>query len=361
MVGQGPFDHVVKHLGRDAHDCQAGGQAQAGVHVLNGGGHVARRRQAHGMRHAFEPALCLHRCAGGVEADHGGQKHGIERAVVQARVHAAQAVAQAVHAAQAFLERHGALHAGAHHVQARLPVCAVAGGLLNAGPAALQAIERDAVGRWVEGGRHKGFHAVRNRIHAGGGREHGGQTQGQLRVANGGLGHQVPRVETELAVVIHDDDGAARHLAAGAAGGGHGNDGSCALADAGRAAFDRGVVGERALVGGGNGNALGAVDGRATAHGDQAIAALGLVDLHRRAHGGFGGVGGGLVKHCNRLVMQVAQGVQRLLQHARGFHAGVGHDQGAGDAHAQALLVQQLHCAKLELDLGHVVDEGHGV
>ena len=55
------------------------------------------------------------------------------------------------------------------------------------------------------------------------------------------------------------------------------------------------------------------------------------------------------------------QGVQRFLQHPGGFHAGVGHDQGAGDADPIAFLAQQLHRAKLELDLGHVVDESHGV
>jgi hypothetical protein len=87
-----------------------------------------------------------------VEADHGRQEHRVERAVVQARVHAAQAVAQAVHAAQALLEGHRALHAGAHHLPAGVAVVAVARGAFDVRPAAGQAVQRDAVGRRVDGG-----------------------------------------------------------------------------------------------------------------------------------------------------------------------------------------------------------------
>jgi hypothetical protein len=124
-----------------------------------------------------------------------------------------------------------------------------------------------------------------------------------------------------------------------------------------RAAFDGGVGLQRAFVRGGNGHALGAVDGRAAAHGDQAVAALRVVDRHGGAHGGFGGVGGGLVIHGHG---QAGQGVQRLLQDAGGLDAGVGHDQRAADAHALALGGQQVDGAKVDLDLGQVVDECHG-
>jgi hypothetical protein len=47
------------------------------------------------------------------------------------------------------------------------------------------------------------------------------------------------------------------------------------------------------------------------------------------------------------------------LQHAGRLDAGVGHDQRLADAHALAFLAQQLHGAKVELDLGDVVDESH--
>ena len=58
---------------------------------------------------------------------------------------------------------------------------------------------------------------------------------------------------------------------------------------------------------------------------------------------------------------QAGQGVQRFCSTPQRLHAGVGHDQGAGDADPIAFLAQQLHRAKLKLDLGHVVDESHGV
>ena len=80
-----------------------------------------------------------------------------------------------MHAAQAFLESHRALHGGAHHVQARLAVFPVAGGALYVGPAAFQTVQANAVGRRVEGWGHEGFHAVRDGVHAGGGRQAGRQ------------------------------------------------------------------------------------------------------------------------------------------------------------------------------------------
>ncbi len=97
------------------------------------------------------------------------------------------------------------------------------------GPGALQAIEPNAIGGRVEGGRHESFHAVRNRIHAGGGGQPGWQAECEFGVANGSLGHQMPGVKAEFAVVIDNDDGATRHFAAGAAGGRHGNQGRDAL------------------------------------------------------------------------------------------------------------------------------------
>ncbi|WP_257646287.1 hypothetical protein [Ottowia beijingensis] len=57
---------------------------------------------------------------------------------------------------------------------------------------------------------------------------------------------------------------------------------------------------------------------------------------------------------------QALQGVDHRLQHAGGTHARVGHDQRPRDAHALALRRQLLHGAVVELDLGEVLDEGHG-
>ncbi len=276
--------------------------------------------------------------------------------MVQARLHATQAVAEAVHTAQAFLKSHGALHAGTHQLAARFGILAVARGALNVGPASGQAIQRNPIGWGVEGGRHKGFHAMRYGIHACGSRERGWQTIGEFGVANGRFGHQVPAVKAQFAVVVHDDDGAARYLAARAAGGRDGNDGGDGFGDFGGAAFDGGVGGQWPGVGGGNGHAFGAVNGTATAHGNQSIAAMLLVQLRRCTHGGFGGVAGRGVEHGDG---QATQRIQRFLQHTCGFDTGIGHHQRMGDAHALALLRQQAHGAKVELNLRDVVDKSH--
>ena len=358
MVGQGAGDDAGKAVSLHAHGRQAGGQAQAGVHVVDGLRDVCGGCQPHGLGHALKPVLLLDGGRAGVEGDHRRQKHGVEGAVVQAWIDPAQAVAQAVHAAQAFLEGHGALHRGAHHVQAGLAVTAITRGALNVGPAACQAIERDAVGRGVECRRHEGLHAVSNGVHAGGCGQLRRQAQGELRVADRGPGHQVPRMKTQFASVVHNQYGTARYLAAGAAGGGHGDDGRHPLADAGRAAFDGGVVGEWPLVRGCDGHALCAVDGAAATQGDQAVAGVSAVDGGGGAHGGLGRVRRGLVKHRHR---PARQDIERPLQQTGGLDAGVSHHQRAADADALALLPEQGERAKVELDLGDVVDEGHGV
>ena len=356
VVFQGAVNHLVKPRPLYPHGSQPLGQAQAGVHVCQSRGNVAGAGQAHGVGHFFQALLALHGLRLRIERDDCRQKHGVERAVVQAWLHTAQAVAEAVHTAQAFLKRHGALHAGTHQLAAGLGILPVARGALNVGPATGQTIQRNTVCRWVERGRHKGFHAMGNCIHARGGREHGGQAVGEFGVANGGFGHQVPAVKAQLAVVVDDDDGAARYLAAGAAGGGHGNDGRYRLGDAGRAAFDGGIGGQWPGVGGGNRYALGTVNRAAPAHGDQPVAALLLVELGGRAHGGLGGVAGCGIKDGHG---HIAQGIQCFLQHACCFDASIGHHQGVGDAHALALLRQQAHGAKVELNLRDVVDKSH--
>src|SRR5690606_24250781 len=59
-------------------------------------------------------------------------------------------------------------------------------------------------------------------------------------------------------------------------------------------------------------------------------------------------------------IRQAVQRIQRLLQHAGRAHARIGDHQGPPDADALAFLAQQAHGVELELDLGDVVDEGHG-
>src|SRR3954447_589153 len=98
-------------------------------------------------------------------------------------------------------------------------------------------------------------------------------------------------MKTELAVIVDDDDGATCDLAAGAAGGGYGNQRCDLVRDARRAAFDGGIAGEGAIVRRGDRDALGAVDRGTAAHGDEPVATLGLVDVGCSAHRGFRRIG----------------------------------------------------------------------
>ena len=164
-------------------------------------------------------------------------------------------------------------------------------------------------------------------------------------------------MKSQLAVVVHDDDGAPCHLAARTTRGGNGDDGCHAVCDTGRAAFNGGVVGERPFVRGGNGDPLGAVNRRAATNCNQTIALVGCIHRHRCAHGRLSRVGRGLVKHGHR---QAGQGVQCLLQNSGRFDACVRHDQRPGNANPRTFLLKQVDRTKIELDLGDVVDHGHG-
>ena len=108
----------------------------------------------------------------------------------------------------------------------------------------------------------------------------------------------------------------------------------------------------------GNRHALGAIYCRPAADCNQTITATRLVQRGSGAHCGLGRVGGGLVKHAYG---QAGQGVECFLQDACCFDTGIGHDQRPADADALALLLEQLDGAKFKLDLGHVIDEGHGL
>ena len=275
---------------------------------------------------------------------------------MQARVHAPEAVAQAVHTTQAFLEGHGPLHRGAHHVQTCIPVLAVLGGALDVGPTARQAIQRNAIGGRVERSGHEGFHAVGDGVHAGGGGQARGQPEGEGGVEQGRFGHQVPAVKAEFATIVHDHDRAAGHFTAGASCGRHRDQRGDAFADARRAAFDGGVIFQGPGVGGGNRHAFGAVDGRTTAKSHQAIASVLLVERSGGAHRRFGRVGRGLVKH-HRVGPQDLQG---HVEQACGFDTGIGDDQGLADVGFVALGFELLQGAIGNLDVGEVDDLGHG-
>jgi hypothetical protein len=50
---------------------------------------------------------------------------------------------------------------------------------------------------------------------------------------------------------------------------------------------------------------------------------------------------------------------QRLVEHARSAHAGIGDDQRLAQPDALAFALQQIHDARVEVDLGEVLDVGH--
>src|SRR5690606_22311530 len=108
------------------------------------------RIEPHALNKAFELAFLDDRWRGGIKTEHRRQKYRIQCAVVQRRIDSAERMAQAVYATQAFLERQGALHRLAHHVQALLPIMGFADCSLNMGPFAAQAVQRYAVWRWIK-------------------------------------------------------------------------------------------------------------------------------------------------------------------------------------------------------------------
>ena len=133
-------------------------------------------------------------------------------------------MAERMHRAQALLEHHGAFHGGHRHVVARLAVRAVPGRALDVLPRLLQPIERDQIGRRVDGVGQEAFDVVGEGVHAGAGREMRRQAERQLGIDQRQLGDEMRAADGELAAGIHDDDAAAAHLAAGARGRRNGDD-----------------------------------------------------------------------------------------------------------------------------------------
>ncbi|MEY3062640.1 MAG: hypothetical protein RI994_1892 [Pseudomonadota bacterium] len=107
-----------------------------------------------------------------------------------------------------------------------------------------------------------------------------------------------------------------------------------------------------------NGHAFGAVDGGSTANGNQTIAAMGFVNLGGSPDCRFCWVGGRLVKHGH---LNARQRIQRLLQNTCSLDALVCHDERLVNTDPLALLLQKLNGAEIDLNLGDVIDEGHGV
>ena len=166
----------------------------------------------------------------------------------------------------------------------------------------------------------------------------------------------MPGMEAQLAAVLHDQDGAARHFAAGAAGGRDGNQRQHGIGDAGRAAFDGGVLRQRSGVRGRDGNALGAVDGGAAADGNETVTALAARHFHAGQHRGLGGVGADLIEDGEGLPCEHRFD---LVQQPCGAHTRIGHDQRLAHADAGDFGGQLGQGTVCQVDVGDVLDQGH--
>ena len=278
--------------------------------------------------------------------------------MVQLGVDAAQRMAEAVHTAQALLEGQRALQRGTHHVGTRLHVGGIAEGHFDVAPGAPEAVERNAIGRWVEGGRQKGLDAVCNRIHAGGSRQTRWQAQSQVRITDGDLGNHMGREDADLAPVVQNDDGAAPYFAAGARRGGHGNDGQGGGSDLERAALDQRKLAQRACMAGRYRHRLGQVNRRAAAHGDDAVAILAAQRLDSSTHRRLRRVGRRAVEHAKT---GSTQRLFDLVDDACGLHPFVGHDQRIGNTQRLAHIFQFRQHTGAKAHFGHIVDQSHNV
>jgi hypothetical protein len=230
-VGEAGFGH--------AHGAQAGRQSEASGE----GGEIVGEGGVLGEAQGPAQGVVLVGGSGLVESEHGGQDHGVQRAVVQGGLlHAAQGVGEGVDRTQALLEGQAALQGRHHHLLAGIAVAAIPDRALDGADRTGEAIKGDRLGRRVVARREIGLHAMGDRIHAGGGGEPGRQAEGQLRVADGGLRDQMRADEAELAAVGQRDQRGAANFAAGP--------GSCrdrdhrrgGGRDLGDAAQDRGIV-----------------------------------------------------------------------------------------------------------------------
>ncbi len=359
MICQRALDDGVKLRLNHPHGRQATGQSQALVHGLDGlaqaGRGVTAHGHTHGLGHAHQAMRGLQ--DGCIESNHGRQEHGVQGAVVQAWVDTAQTVAEGMHTTQPFLKRQRTLHGGAHHLQPGISVLPLLRGVFNVCPTPCQTIQSDAVCWRIEHRGHVSLHAMGDGVHACGSGHQRRQAEGQVGVEDGGFGHQVPGVETQFAAIVDDDDGAARHLAAGASRGGDGNQGQHLRCDATRSTLDGGVGGQGSRVGGGNRHAFGAVDGGPSPQSNDAVTSLRLAQGGGRPDRRLGGVGGGGVKHR---AGKTVQGVQCFVQQTSGFDARVGHDQGSMDAIFLAFVAEVFQSARFDVDLREIDETGHG-
>ena len=150
-------------------------------------------------------------------------------------------------------------------------------------------------GQLVGGVADVGLHRVGQRVHAGGGGDHGRQAQGQLGIQHRAEGNQRKVIDGILVVGFAvGDDGGQGGLAAGTGGGGHGNEQRRGLQHLQQAPH---FLQALARPGDARAHGLGAVHGGAAAHRDDGLAAPIDVPLAGRLHLMDGRVGGLLLNH----------------------------------------------------------------
>ncbi|MNL19506.1 hypothetical protein D3C87_1407120 [compost metagenome] len=194
-------------------------------------------------------------------------------------------------------------------------------------------------------------------VHAGGGRQHRWQAEGQFRIADGHARHHVRRDDAYFAAVVEDQDGAATDFAAGAGGGRNRDQRRGGRGDAVQPAFNHRKALQRAFMRRANRHAFGQIDGRTAADRDDAVALALAVLRDGFTHGVFVRVRWGGVE--NRVRTVDAESGNDLVDDAGVAHAHVGDDQRTGDVGAVGFGGQMLQAVIAELDFGDVIDEGH--
>ena len=134
------------------------------------------------------------------------------------------------------------------------------------------------------------FNGVRQRVHAGGGRQALGHGGHHIRVHHGNFGNVVCIHTHEFALFLHiGDDVVDGHLGGRTCGGGHSN-GEHSVLFGGGHALQAAHVGKLGVVGN-DAHSLGRIHGRTAANGHNAICAAVLESGHAVLHVFNGGVG----------------------------------------------------------------------
>ena len=194
-----------------------------------------------------------------------------------------------MHRAQVFLERNGAHHGRHHHVAARLQIARFPDRCQQRACGNARAFQGNAVAQRMPGRREIAFNVVRQRVHAGGGRDVRRQAEREFGVGKHGFGQDFGTEHHALEVgIVFAENAGSPHFRAGARSRGQGDKIRQFARDVTNAGLVPGVLQNVALMGGGQADHFGYVECRTAAKTDHAV---GLVCLksgaarHRLAAG----------------------------------------------------------------------------